>query len=226
MSAVLQRWQRAGKVLTALVLVPTAAHALAFVHLYSVLHPWVIASDSLYANAPMNARILIEKWDHPLPLDRTNIDRLWNRNRYDLRVFDPVAVPDDESKINDILAAVSESDYIIISSNRNYGPVGMLTATYPLTSLYYRALFDGDLGYDLVEGVTRYPRLGGTAMRSDPFLQAGMPWPRGLETIKPGDLRPGFADESFTVYDHPLVMVYHNSGGLSAEELRRKLLQR
>ena len=61
-------------------------------------------------------------------------------------------------------------------------------------------------------------------MRSDPFLQADMPWPRGLEPIKPGDFRPGFADESFTVYDHPLVMVYRNTGGLSAAELRRQLL--
>ncbi len=224
MGAVLQRWHRAGKVLATLVVVPTAAHALAFVQLYAMPHPWEIASDTVYANVPENARILIEKWDHPLPLDRTSDGGLGNRKRYDLEVFDPVARPDDERKLNDVLAAVSASDYIVIASNRNYGPVGMLTATYPLTSLYYRALFNGDLGYELVAAVTRFPKLGGTAMRSDPFLQADMPWPRGLEPIKPGDFRPGFADESFTVYDHPLVMVYRNTGGLSAAELRRQLL--
>jgi len=215
----------AGWALLALVLLPTGAYALAFVQLYSAPHPWVSASDSIYANAPAKARILLEKWDHPLPLDRVTDDDRLSRKKYDLQLFDPVSRPDDERKLTELLAVVSTSDLIVIASNRNYGPVGLLADTYPLTRAYYRALFDGALGYELVAAATRFPELGGIAMRSDPFSQADMPWPLGLEPIRPGDLRPGFADESFTVYDHPLVLVYRNYGGLSAAELRSQMLQ-
>lgn len=225
MSAVLRRWPRAGQALVALVLLPTGAYALAFVHIYSVPHPWVIASDAIYANAPPNATILLEKWDHPLPLDIHSDGRRLSRKRYELRLFDPMAQPDDERKLRELLSAVSTSDFIVISSNRNYGPVGRLTDAYPLTSAYYRALFDGALGYEIVTTATRFPELGGIAMRSDPFLQVDMPWPRDLEPIRPSDLRPGFADESFTVYDHPLVLVYRNTAGLSVSELQRRVLQ-
>ena len=59
----------------------------------------------------------------------------------------------------------------------------------------------------------------------NPWVEADMPWPRDLEPIRPSDLRPGFADESFTVYDHPLVLVYRNTVGLSVAELQRRVLQ-
>jgi|TARA_B100001971_G_scaffold190909_1_gene194024 4-amino-4-deoxy-L-arabinose transferase-like glycosyltransferase len=225
LAAVLRRRPLAGRALVALVLLPTGAYALAFVELYDAPHPWVSASDSIYANAPSKARILLEKWDHPLPLDRATDGGRLSRKRYNLQLFDPVARPDDERKLTELLAAVSTSDFIVIASNRNYGPVGLLVDAYPLTRAYYRALFDGALGYELVAAATRFPELGGIAMRSDPFSQADMPWPRDLEPISPSDLRPGFADESFTVYDHPLVLVYRNYAGLSASELRSRLLQ-
>ncbi len=225
MAAVLRHRPLAGRALLALVLLPTGAYAFAFVQLYGAPHPWVSASDSIYANAPPKARILLEKWDHPLPLDRATDSGRLSPKRYNLQLFDPVARPDDERKLTELLVAVSSSDFIVIASNRNYGPVGLLADTYPLTRAYYRTLFDGGLGYELIAAATRFPELGGIAMRSDPFSQVDIPWPRDLEPIRPGDLRPGFVDESFTVYDHPLVLVYRNSGGLSAAELRSRLLQ-
>ena len=225
LAVLLRRRPLAGWALLALVLLPTGAYALAFVQIYDAPHPWVSASDYIYAYAPPKARILLEKWDHPLPLDRSTDGGLLSRQRYNLQLFDPVARPDDERKLTELLTAVSTSDFIVVASNRNYGPVGLLADTYPLTRAYYRALLDGALGYELVAAATRFPEMGGIAMRSDPFLQADMPWPRDLEPIRPGDLRPGFADESFTVYDHPLVLVYRNYGGLSAAELRSRLPQ-
>ena len=99
----------------------------------------------------------------------------------------------------------------------------MLADIYPLTNAYYRALFDGNLGYELVHSAPRFPKLGSVGLRSDPFLQAGMSWPRGLEPISDEDLMPGYADESFTVYDHPLVLVYRNQARLGVTELRRRL---
>ena len=218
-----QRWPKLGTALAALALVPTGVYALAFAQVYSVNHPWVTASESVYSVVPENARILLEKWDHPLPLDQVTDGRRLSRKIYNQQVFDPVARPDDEGKLTQILDKVAKSDFIIVASNRNYGPVGMLADIYPLTNAYYRALFDGNLGYELVHSATRFPKLGSVGLRSDPFLQAGMSWPRGLEPISDEDLMPGYADESFTVYDHPLVLVYRNQARLGVTELRRRL---
>ena len=216
-------WPRFGAALSAFALVPTGAYALAFVQVYRVNHPWVAVSDAVYSVVPENARILLEKWDHPLPLDQVIDGRRLSRRIYDQQVFDPVARPDDEQKLKQILDLVSTSDFIIVASNRNYGPVGMLSEIYPLTNAYYQALFDGELGYELVLSATRFPKLGNVGLRSDPFWQAGMSWPRGLEPISGEDLMPGYADESFTVYDHPLVLVYRNQAHLGVTELRSRL---
>ena len=70
---------------------------------------------------------------------------------------------------------------------------------YPMSSQYYRMLFAGDLGYRPVAEFTAYPRLGGLIIRDDN------------------------ADESFSVYDHPHVLVFENTGRLKPELLRARL---
>ncbi len=62
-----------------------------------------------------------------------------------------------------------------------------------MASQYYRMLFAGDLGYRPVAEFTAYPRLGGLTIRDDN------------------------ADESFSVYDHPHVLVFTNADQLSEE---------
>ena len=68
-----------------------------------------------------------------------------------------------------------------------------------MSSQYYRMLFAGDLGYRPVAEFTAYPRLGGLVIRDDN------------------------ADESFSVYDHPHVLVFENAGRLKPELLRARL---
>ena len=68
-----------------------------------------------------------------------------------------------------------------------------------MASQYYRMLFAGDLGYRPVAEFTAYPRLGGLVIRDDN------------------------ADESFSVYDHPRVLVFENVDRLKPELLRARL---
>ena len=65
------------------------------------------------------------------------------------------------------------------------------------------------------------PHAAGAAVTDDPFY-----WP---DLARPGELADweaagpllnlGPADESFTVYDHPLVLIFENRGRLTEEEL-------
>ena len=59
----------------------------------------------------------------------------------------------------------------------------------------------------------------------DTFRRVGLPEPEALRDSRPAtvSLRLGFADESFSVYDHPKVMVFRNTGRLDAETIRRTI---
>ena len=110
-------------------------------------------------------------------------------------------------KMERILSTLNEGDYLVITSNRQYGSVGRIPQKFPLTVAYYRALvgcpsntevevcmanarpgeIEGRLGYELVVVFERNPSLG-------PFT-----------------FRDQAAEEAFTVYDHPKVMVFYKS---------------
>jgi hypothetical protein len=181
------------------VLAPTAVYALAFVNMYRDPHPWVAASEWIYENIPPDAVIAVEYWDDPLPLPL-------HRQTYTSVVLNPFDEPDNEAKLAALLANLSEADYLILSSNRLYSTIPRLGRRYPLTGGYYRALFAGEMGFRFERAFFRYPQLGGIALVDDPFRRAGLTappidWPEGMVNL-------GFADESFTVYDHPLVLIF------------------
>lgn len=95
---------------------------------------------------------------------------------------------DDNVEKRDRMAEILEQgDYIVISSNRQYDSIPRLPTRYPMTIAYYDALFGGELGYDLVAEFETPPRIGDWIMSDQD------------------------AEEPFTVYDHPLVLIYKKS---------------
>jgi hypothetical protein len=206
------------------VVLATLAYALAFVGMYRSPHPWVAASQWIYESLPPGTRIVSEQWDDPLPLDSTI-----NGNSY-LReaavtsfMIDPFREPDDIEKLQTIAEAVSMADYVILSSNRLYGVIPRLSTRYPLTSAYYRSLFGESIGYHRDRTFARYPTLLGVSLVDNPLLRAGLsdpglPWPHAAIVL-------GSADESFTVYDHPLVIVFKNDDRLSVQTITETILQ-
>ena len=106
---------------------------------------------------------------------------------------------DDENKRDRMLDILTRGDYIIISSNRQYGSIPRLPTRYPLTIAYYDALFSGELGFDLEVEFESVPALGGWQYYDND------------------------AEEPFTVYDHPRVLIFRKGSEFSVERVRHIL---
>ena len=124
--------------------------------------------------------------------------------------------PDDASKRDRFVQVLDQADYIFISSNRQWGTTTRVPERYPLTSQYYRSLlgcpegtdlvtcynraevgmYQGDLGFDLVYTGTSYPNLGSLSINDQ------------------------FAEEAFSVYDHPKTLIFKKNTQYSTDNLK------
>lgn len=207
-----------------MVIVPTALYALAFEVMYQQPHPWVAASEWLYQELPAGTRVAIEAGDDALPLDLTvDGQLLLAREHVDACAIDPFAEPDNEARLGRMMECLARVDFLILSSNRAYGVIPRLAGRYPLTAAYYRALFDSRLGFEMQHSFERHPTLLAWQLVDDPFRPAGLTNPLGGWSAHTINLGP--ADESFTLYDHPLVLVFSNKEHFSARELRQRIVQ-
>lgn len=122
---------------------------------------------------------------------------------------------DDQVKRDRFFQMLSQGEYIFMSSNRQWGTIPRVPERYPLSTAYYRALvgcpdemesvtcynlaepgrFEGQLGFELVETFTSYPSLG--------------EW----------EFNDQFAEEAFSVYDHPKVMVFQKTADFDPQKL-------
>lgn len=160
---------------------------LSFMTIYTQPNARTAASQWIYANIPEGSTIAREHWDDGLPGGGPNI-----YNYLELPMYDP-DTPEKWEKINSVLA---ESDYLIIASNRLYVPLMKLTDCQRLpegrcfaqTASYYRALFDGSLGYTKTAEFWVLPQVPFTNWVINDFS----------------------ADENFTVFDHPRILIYKN----------------
>jgi YYY domain-containing protein len=123
---------------------------------------------------------------------------------------------DNAEKLDRFETTLDQADYIFISSNRQWGTTVRVPERYPLTTLYYRSLmgcpadkqiiwcysvaepgmFSGQLGFDLVKTVESEPSIGGLTINSQ------------------------FAEEAFTVYDHPKVMIFKKNASYDPQKVR------
>ncbi|MDP2953945.1 MAG: phospholipid carrier-dependent glycosyltransferase, partial [Chloroflexota bacterium] len=199
-----------------LVVLLSLFYSLAYVSIYSQPHPAVRASQWLRQNAPAGATILKEHWEEGLPA--LGAYRVKELNLYD---------PDGAQKLEHLTVSLSEGDYLVLYSNRLYGTIPRLRERYPLTSHYYQLLFSGELGYELAYFAVSYPRFLGLELVDDTFQRPRLPEPAALASYQgsPLTLRWGAADESFTVYDHPKVMVFRKTKTLPRGELMQRLSQ-
>lgn len=94
---------------------------------------------------------------------------------------------DDAVKRRRLQHVLDRVDYVVVSSNRFTGSLPRNPRRWPMTVDYYRALFSGELGFELAAEITSPPRLGGWSL----------------------DDRD--AEEAITVYDHPRVLVFRKT---------------
>ncbi|HEX6511103.1 MAG TPA: DUF2298 domain-containing protein, partial [Chloroflexota bacterium] len=195
-----------GMAVGAFVLGATALNALAFSHIYSQPNSRVAASQWIYETIPAGKTLAVEHWDDALPLSFPGFEP----NRYkhvSLNLYDD----DNQAKVDAIVNSLTEADYVVLSSNRLYGSITRIPQRYPITTEYYRLLFDGQLGYQLAHEQTSYPSLLGIQLMDDRVTGY-----RGLAA----QLQP---DEAFTVYDHPPVLIFEKTPDFSASTVRALL---
>jgi YYY domain-containing protein len=164
------------------VLLGTCIWTLAFMRVYAQTHPWIQASRWVYENVPDGSVIAVEHWDDHLPLSLPEPHANFHSRGY-RHVELPMYEPDGYDKLMLVRDRLREADYLILSTNRLYRTIPRLPKRYPISTEFYRLLFEGKLGYVKEVEFTAYPGLLGIEIRDDD------------------------ADESFTVYDHPKPLV-------------------
>jgi hypothetical protein len=187
---------------------PAGLASLALVSSYRLPHPWVAASAWLADHLPPGALVAVEDWDHPLPVGTTQV--AWRTL--------PVFEPESDGKWALIEATLAQADTVVVASRRGYAALARSPERYHGTLAYYRDLFGGRLGFRPVACFGRWPRVGPVALADDPFRAAGLPSPDPGCAPGPPVLWLPSLDESFVVYDHPLVVILQRVEGIRGGE--------
>ena len=198
----------------ALALLFTVFYAFSYLGIYSKTHPAVRAGEWVQSNVPRDSLILREHWDEGVP-------GLGAYKFQDLELYNH----DSQSKLSEISDQLAEGDYILIYSNRLYGTIPRLPERYPFSRAYYRLLFGGELGYTLAAHFDSHPNLFGVGFIDDTFGRPDLPVPSALDGSEPYPvtLGLGFADESFSVYDHPKLLLFRNDDRLDSETIYHRI---
>ncbi len=126
---------------------------------------------------------------------------------------------DNALKLEKFETNLDLADYVFITSSRQWGTTTRVPERYPLTTTYYRNLlgcpaeddlewcysvaepgmFEGNLGFELVEVFQSNPKIG------------------------PFEINDQFAEEAFTVYDHPKVLIFKKTDAYDPIEMREIL---
>ncbi|MBI3538138.1 MAG: hypothetical protein HY070_11355, partial [Chloroflexi bacterium] len=176
--------------LFAIVIGYTLFWSLAFTSIYTRPVSRVTASRWIFNNVPTGTVIANEHWDDPLPLRVDGKDPFGGMYRGLKSSSDGLMqwyAEDTPEKRAQAIAWLDEADYIVLSSNRLYKAIPRLPMRYPLTTKYYEWLFDGAFGFENVAIIHSRPELFGIQINDDD------------------------AEESFTVYDHPQVLIFKKS---------------
>ena len=125
---------------------------------------------------------------------------------------------DDKDKLERFLENLYQADYFIITSNRQWGSTTQIPEKFPLTTNFYRELmgcetddvqwcfrvaqpgmFNGSLGFELVKSFQVNPSILGIQLNSQ------------------------FAEEAFTVYDHPKVLIFQKTSNFNIQNAAERL---
>ena len=146
-------------------------------------------------------------WDDALPLYMHGLNPFdLNEGVYPSELNFQMYWDDDQEKLDRFIHILDRTDYIIFSSNRQWGSTTQIPERYPLSTLFYKELigcksedvqwcyrvakpgtFNGSLGYELIKTFQVNPSIFSFEFNSQ------------------------FAEEAFTVYDHPKVFIFRKT---------------
>ncbi len=215
------RWRRYAGLFAAAIVVSTAVWAGAVFSIYLRPNTRVAASRWIYANIPSGVTVANEHWDWglPLPVDGHN-PFAGMYTGVEMTNYDE----DTPEKLAQLLDRLDKTDYIFLASNRLYASISRLPARYPVTTAYYRALFAGDLGFELVADFTSHPAIGPFQFpdQETPYPLMKATYVHQRQPIKV-PLPP--AEEAFSVYDHPRVLIFRKTPDYDRERVQALLTE-
>lgn len=178
---------------------------------YLIASPGGAETITLYRSMVSN-----ETWDEGLPTSLGKYDpfgQLYRGPEMEVRRYD------DEDKRSMFLERLARVDYILLPSQRAIWTTCRLPRTYPMTMAYYRALFDGSLGFDLAAEFQAPLQLGPLQI-SD--VGGTVAWGK-LPTLPLFNDSLLAAEEAFSVYDHPPVWIFRKRADFSLANAERIL---
>ena len=157
-------------------------------------------------------------WDDALPLYMHGLNPFdLNEGIYPSELNFQMYWEDDQNKFDRFIDHLARADTIIFSSNRQWGSTTQIPERYPLTTLFYKELigcqsadvqwcyrvahpgtFGGSLGYELIKTFQVNPSIFSFEFNSQ------------------------FAEEAFTVYDHPKVFIFRKTDQFDINSIIKK----
>lgn len=156
-------------------------------------------------------------WDDGLPLRIDGYDGYGGIYPTDLNFN--MYWDDNPEKLERFLRILDAADYLTISSNRQWGTLPRIPERFPMTTLYYRLLMgcpdnvnvvtcyrdaepgkhSGELGFELREVFVSEPCIGRWCLNDQ------------------------YAEEAFSVYDHPQVLIFQKTAEYDSQKARQLL---
>lgn len=194
------------KSLTIFILILNLTYSLAFLSIYSRPNSRVEATQWINQNISQNSVISSEYWDDALPLGYSAYQS------ESLAFFDE----DTDEKWLKINNSLNKINYLIMSSNRLWASISRLPEKYPEASKFYENLFSEKTNFTLIKRFVSYPGFPLSFLKScyyfGPTNYPGLKiswFSINKDCSYPGIyLRDDSAEEAFTVYDHPQVLIF------------------
>ena len=196
---------------------------LAFFSIY--IHPdtRIQASELIYENIPDKSYVLSETANViDIPLHLTNNQQL-TTNNYTVISFDFYHMDENHKLFEELTKHLEMADYIFIPSRRIFANHMTQQVKYPLTTKYYQLLFSGRLGFKKVAEISSFPCL----FPKIPLINPDGNIPEDSVYRNQNDLcaisSDEKAEETFTVFDHPVIRIYKKTLPFYTEQYKRML---
>jgi YYY domain-containing protein len=121
-----------------------------------------------------------------------------------------IANGDSEQSRAHLIDVLDQVDYIWVNTNRRYDTNSRIPLRWPVVNAYYDALFSGELGFEVEQIFQETFQIGDLKISDQnlPFYDT----PAWFNEFEP--------EEAFTVYDHPVVMLFRKTDAYSPENTR------
>jgi 4-amino-4-deoxy-L-arabinose transferase-like glycosyltransferase len=182
------------KILTTILLVGTFLWTTAFFSIYFRPDIRITASDWIEKNFPENSTILVEGGNMiDIPL----------KGNFQKTSLDFYSLEDSQTTRNKIANALHSSTYFLIQSRRVFYNHQRLSSLFPKTANFYNSLFDGKLGFAQINEFHSYPEVQIGSLRFE--------------------IPDEKAEETWSVFDHPVIRVFEKNKQLSIEQYEKIL---